>query len=385
MDITDRVDASPERAWIGSLAAAIVVLVGGAVAFTEQVYYGFIWRYFWGPVVADAEGTAYAAYCLDSGDVVLAPETCAEAADTLANAYVAEPGYTAVSTISYMVVLLYMLVGVYFLLSRFDLTPVRRFLASLVPFMLFGGALRAVEDSFVAANHAGTAPPIDFPASAAFISPFIYFTVFLIALGAFLLAMWLERADIIADFQQPLAVLGGVAFLGSFGYLAVLAATTDYVSTYPMMLVVTVGLATALSVSIYYGIERYRPEYNAGTGYVGLIVIWAHAIDGVANVLAADWTHVFGIPGDGYSAKHVVNRLIIDVTNAVQPVEVTAAIGDSWPFLVVKLAVATGIVALFDERFMEENRYYTAMLLMAIIAVGLGPGTRDMIRVTFGI
>ena len=113
-------------------------------------------------------------------------------------------------------------------------------------------------------------------------------------------------------------------------------------------------------------------------------MIWAHAIDGVANVIASDWTGVFGISFQ-YTPKHVANRIIIDVTNAIQPAWLTDAIGDSWTFLLVKLVVAVAIVSLFDDEFVAESRYYAAMLLVAIIAVGLGPGTRDMIRVAFGI
>ena len=378
MEILDR-EIGLERAWVGSLIAAIAAVVGSAVVFTEQVYYGFLWRYFWAPVFADAKGAACVAYLRDTGEVV-EPAICG-----LQNAYVVSPGYTTISTVAYIIVLLYMLVGVYFLLNRFDLGPVRRFAAALVPFMLFGGAFRAVEDSFVAAQFAGVAPPIAFPASALLISPLIYFTVFFIALAAFLLSKWLQRAGMTESYQWPVAGFGSLAFLGAFGYLTALSVTTDYVGSYPLVLIVTIGLATALSVGIYYGMEHYKPEYNAGTAYVGLIVIWAHAIDGVANVIASDWTRAFGIPGPGYGPKHVVNRIIIDVTNAVQPAWLTDIIGDSWTFLLVKLVVAVAIVSLFDDEFVEESPNYAAMLLVAIIAVGLGPGTRDMIRVAFGI
>ncbi|PSP52096.1 hypothetical protein BRC60_01005, partial [Halobacteriales archaeon QH_1_68_42] len=117
----------------------------------------------------------------------------------------------------------------------------------------------------------------------------------------------------------------------------------------------------------------------------GLVVLWAHAIDGVANVVAADWLPALGHPIDSYSAKHVINRLIIDVTRTVQPAELSAAIGTSWPFLVVKLAVAVAIVWLFNETIFEESPRYAVLLLVAASAVGLGPGTRDILRVTFAI
>jgi uncharacterized membrane protein len=34
---------------------------------------------------------------------------------------------------------------------------------------------------------------------------------------------------------------------------------------------------------------------------------------------------------------------------------------------------------------MEESPRYSIIMLVAILAVGLGPGTRDMLRATFGI
>jgi len=382
MDVLERYGVSPEQAWLGTFLAAVATLVGGAVVFTEQVYYGFIWRYFWGPVAADAEGARCAAYLRDSGEVVYNPDAgCA----AVSNAYVAEPGYTTVSTLSYMVVLIFMLAGVYLLLQRFDLDPYSEFFFAVVPFMLFGGALRTVEDSFVAAQRAGVSPAVDFPASAALISPFIYFTVFFIALAAFLVAKYLERSGITDTYHYPLAAMGATVLALTVGYLVQLSFTTEYVDWYPLVTVATVGLATVFAAGAYYGLERFVPRVNEGTGLMGAVVVWGHAIDGVANVIASDWTGVFGIPGSGYSAKHVVNRILIDVTNAVQPASVTEVIGNSWTFLVVKLVVAIAILAIFDDQFFEESPRYAVMLLGAILAVGLGPGTRDMLRVSLGI
>ena len=382
MNTLERADVTPEQAWLGTLATAVAAIVAGAVLFTERVYYGFIWRYFWGPVFADSEGAECAVYFRDAGEVVVNPPA---GCTGLSNAYVAEPGYTTVSTLGYMVILIFMLSGVYLLIQRFDLEPFQEFFFALVPFMLFGGALRVVEDSFVAAQRAGFDPAIDFPASATLISPFIYFTVFFVTLAALVVAKYLERSGTTDTYHYPLGGIGAGVFLATFGYLAYLSVTTAYVGSYPLVIVVTVGLATALAILLYYAIGEYRPAWHSGTGLMGLVVIWGHGIDGVANVLASDWTAAFGIPGEGYSAKHVVNRIIIDVTNAVQPAWLTDVIGDSWTFLVVKLVVAVGIVAVFDRQFIEDSPRYAIMLLVAIVAVGLGPGTRDMIRVALGI
>jgi len=383
MDVLEQYGVDPERAWLGGFFAAVAALVVGSLAFPRTVYDEFVWRYFWGPVHADAKAASCAVRGPEGAvDVIDGAAGCDPA--QVGDAVVAVPGYTTVSTIGYMVILVYMLVGVYFLLKRFDLAPFREFLLALVPFMLFGGALRVVEDGTDAIQEAGGQPLLDYPLNTLLISPIIYGTVFVLALGALVVAKYLHNGEYTDTYHYPLGGMGVGALVLTLGYLLVLAVTTDAVEFHPLILLGVVGLASLIAWLVYAVADRVWPWVNGGTGLIGLVVLWAHAIDGVANVFAADWVDRFYDLGP-YGSKHVFNRFIIDVTQAVQPASVTAAVGTSWPFLVVKVAVAAGIVALFDETFVEENQRYSIMLLGAIIAVGLGPGTRDVLRVTFGI
>lgn len=390
MKLLDRYGVDPEKAWIAAFVAGVVSVVVAALVFTERVYYGFIWRYFWGPVRADAEGEDCFVYVQEEGEVVsgtvAADETYTTGCANVDGVFVAEPGYTVVSTVSYIIVLVFMLAGVYLLLSRFDLSPYDQFLYALVPFMLFGGALRTVEDAFVQAMRAGETPALEFPASALLISPFIYFTVFVIALGAFLLSKWLVHRDATETWTYPLAAMGLFWLLATVGYLFSLSVTTDYVSFHPSILVVILGLATVFSVAAYVAAERWRPVINAGTGLMGLVVVWGHAVDGFANVLANDWTHLWSL-GINYSPKHPFNEFVMTTTGSLQGGEAIAGIyvGTAWPFAIIKILVPLAIVAIFDEEFVEESPRFAVMLLGAIVAVGLGPGTRDMLRFAFGI
>src|SRR5699024_5394 len=256
-------------------------------------------------------------------------------------------------------------------------------LFALIPFVLFGGALRTVED-------ANDAVPTDvvigisYPANALLISPVIYVTVFVVTLVALLASLWLARRDVVDDYEPVLAGFGTLALALTIGYLLVLAVTTPYLDFYPQMFVLTLGIASAIAGGVYLAIERFAPALNAGTGLIGLAVVWAQAIDGVANVLASDWWNVIVLPFQ-YSAKHPVNRIIVGFTELVVPPSVIAVIGDSWPFLVVKVLLAVGVIWLFDETIFEDSPRYSYLLMLAIIVVGLGPGTRDMLRATFGI
>jgi uncharacterized membrane protein len=46
---------------------------------------------------------------------------------------------------------------------------------------------------------------------------------------------------------------------------------------------------------------------------------------------------------------------------------------------------ATFVVWVFNGELFEESPRYMLMLLITVLAVGLGLGTRDMLRATFGI
>jgi len=369
-----------ERNWLAAFVALAGALVVGSVVATERVYDRFVWQYFWGPIYSDANNARCAVSTADGVELYQTAANC-----RAATGVVAETGYSTVSTVGYMVVLVFMIAGVSLLLDRLDVGSDRRLFFSLVPFMLFGGALRVVEDATDAAVTAGVEPVLTYPENVLFISPVIYVTVFLLTLAALLASMWLESQDAVDDRYTAMAGFGVAALALTTAYLVVVAVQREYVKFYPQILVVDLGLASVLAYGLYVAADRYEPEVNAGTGAVGLGILWAHAVDGVANVVAADWLPELGHPSPGYGAKHVANRAIIGVTETLQPAAVSAAVGTSWPFLFVKLAVALGIVWLFDKRIFEESPRYAVLLLVAAAAVGLGPGTRDMLRVTFAI
>lgn len=378
MQVTERVDAG--RAWAGTAVAAVAVLALGSLLFPAQVYRGFVWHYFWGPVYADAHNALCA---VNDGTVQLlySEGSCQAAVEQ--GLVVAEPGYTLVSEVGYMIVLLFALVGVLQLVRRLRVGTDRRLLVALVPFMLFGGVLRAVEDANDAVPE-GATQAISYPLNTFFISPLIYVTVFLVTLGSLVAAIWLQRNGYTEGYIRPLAAMGSIAFLITFGFLLSQGLTADYVAFHPQILTVVVVVASLLAGGIYVVTERFAPNINAGTGILGLVVLWGHAIDGVANVVAADWLGVLGV-NLNYVPKHPANAFIVRTTESLLPQSVLAVTGSSWPFLVVKLLVALAVVWIFDAEIFEESPRYTLLLLVAIVAVGLGPGTRDVVRATFGI
>ncbi|MFB6113256.1 MAG: DUF63 family protein [Halodesulfurarchaeum sp.] len=365
-----------ERTWTGVVLAILAVLVGGSLLFPDRVYGGFVWQYFWGPVYADAHSAACAAW---NGGT---PRLLTEATCATATGPVAYPGYTLVSEVGYAITLLLSLLGVVFLLRRLELGERTEFVVPLVPFILFGGALRVVEDANDALG-AGT-QALQYPWNTLIISPLIYFTVFLLTLASLVLAVWLERSGRVRRYEVALSLIGTVLFLGTLLYLGWLSVVRPAVEFHPIFVVLTAVFASLITGGLWWAIRTYLPDVARGTPRVGALVIFGQAVDGVSNVLAIDWGAELGLQYD-LVPKHPVNRAIINWTDQLVPPAITGVIGTAWTFLLLKIVVATAVVGLFDEEMIGENPRFSVLLLLAIVAVGLGPGTRDALRATFGI
>jgi len=380
--VSQRFNTSPERLWIGAASALTLALVLGSLLFRELVYDRFLWQYFWGPVAADGNGAICAARSGGTVEYLGSSADCTQA--EAAGQIVAYPGYTIPSTLGYITILLFMLLGMVLLLDRLDIGTDRGFFYALFPFMLFGGALRTIEDAGVSATRAGAEPLIEFPASALIISPFIYITMFLLTLVAVLVSVRLESDGYVDRYEYPLAGVGTALLVGSLGYLTYLGLATEYATLHPQVLGVTLVGATVSAWVTWKLVGRRYPSLDSGTGFIGFVVIWGHAVDGVANVIGLNWMPALGA-GSNLVPKHPLNAAIVEYTGRLLPEAVVAITSDAWPFLFVKLGAATAVVWLFNDELFDESPRYTMLLLVAVVAVGLGPGTRDMLRATFGV
>ncbi|WP_306061152.1 DUF63 family protein [Natronococcus wangiae] len=366
----------PERIWAATVAILVAGITAAALLFPQRVYVDLIWQYYWGPVVADAHGWSCITWA--GGEQVHCQNAPADAGPT------ASPGYTFVSYAGYIPTLLLLLIGISFLLDRLELERYRAGFYGLFPFMLFGGALRVVEDTNVAAYRETGELALGLPWVGVLISPLIYFTVFFIALLALVTSVWLDRNNYVSGYEYPLFGIGTGLLAITLAYLGYRAATEPYATFHPALLATILVGATVTTVITWLAINQFAPDINSGTRFMGVIVIWAHAIDGVANVAGLDWATVFGLPAN-LVPKHPINEAIVTYTGVVLPESVTSVTGTAWPFLLVKLVAAVVVVTLFNDEIFEESPQFAYLLMIAVVAVGLGPGTRDMLRATFGV
>lgn len=363
------------KAWSFILTSVLFSFILGSILFPIRFFEQFIWKYFWGPVVADAYGSTVVTRL--NGSVEINPIPPFEGV-------VAEPGYTVVSTVSYALVLLFTLYGIMLFISRTELEFDTEFALSLIPFMFLGGVLRVIEDiNTVFYSEIGNFM-IPFPLNTLLISPLIYFTLFVLVVIFVSFSVILEKRNTIND-SNRFVLYAGIALLilVSFFVLYVLI-NSDVTSTSALFLLTALSIPSVVSYSIYHLLSRYKPEYLLGTEELGLVLIWSHTLDGVVNVMTLDWSETFGIAVE-YRPKHVFNALVRNITQSVQPQFISDLIGITWPFAIIKIAVAVFLIWSFDREFREENPYLFISLVLAAIAVGLGPGTRDLVRATLGI
>ena len=363
----------PVKIWLATVVALVVLVAVLSTVFFQRFYVEFIWQYYWGPVVADANGWNCVAW--NGGEEVqCGPDTTGPEAS---------PGYTAISYAGYIPTLLLLLIGFIFVIEHLEIDRYRAGFWGLFPFMLFGGALRTVEDANVAVARETGDLALSLPWSALLISPFIYVVVALLALVAVVVSVVLERRGVVSRYEYPLAGIGTALLVLSLGILASWGFTGGH-GFYPMFTVITLVGATVITAVVWFAIVRFAPELNRGTRYMGIAVLWAHSVDGVANVLGLDWATAFGHP-DNLSPKHPINAAIQEYTGRVLPESISSTTGEVWPFLLLKVAAAVFIIWIFNDEVFEESPRFTILLMLTVVAVGLGPGTRDMLRATFGV
>ena len=388
MDGIDRV--GPVTAWVVTLLVGLLTLGGGAVLAPGAVWDRFLWRHFWGPVYAEANNAACAIN--DGGSVSPGgsgfEQSCSAAVES--GAIVVDPQLSVVAEVGYALAGLFVLTGLYLLATRLYVGHDRKLVYALLPFVAFGGVLRVVEDAsefvYRQALREGSRAEVlvEYPLSALLVSPIIYVTVLVVTLVALLSSIALSRRDLVESYHRTLAGAGTVLLTVTLAGLVVLAMSTDSVSFFPSVFVVALLAASVLAGGLFAATDRLAPRITAGTGYVGLAVLWAHALGGVTSVLIIDWADAFGL-GLLTRPSHPITEFVVRATESVQPGGVTAAIGATWPYLLLKLGVAWAVVWLFTEAVVDERPRFAHLLLVVVIVVGLGPGTRALVRATFGL
>jgi uncharacterized membrane protein len=254
----------------------------------------------------------------------------------------------------YLAVLAVAVAGVgYGLASRRPAVTARHVLG-LAPWIIVGSALHAL-------NVVESLPAVVAPLAG---TGAVYVTV---ACGAG--GFWL-----LADRRRPHTVpatlaAGGVAvavpLVGAAMRVGMIRGTLA--PGWPAAGVVVTLLLTAASWGT---LRRLRPAAVTATGRVGLLAVLGHTLDAVSTTVGVDVL--------GYGERTPLSRLILDAAAALPTAD---TLGTGWLFVLVKIGVVSAVVVLFAE-YVDDEPSEGFPLLGVIAAVGLGPGTYNLLLFT---
>ena len=399
------------KLWFGAIFGIIAVIALGCVFLPEIFWDKFIYRYYWGPLEVDAH---------ELGSI--------EQSD----GYVIDQGYTLVSEITYGIVLILALYGIFRLFERLRIQIDLRFTVAILPFIFLGGTLRVMEDAELF-----RAPYVYF-----MISPVIYFVVgilivimvaasqivdgkknysfrekmilgarpFFVFDAAYILvfAFHYDRFNFVVHPYVPIVFsilfiiilfiqfrkkeefdgyhsmfLFGL-FLLSFSVFVLslwpeiavwkagyLEAHGGDIEPHPWAVPIVLGISVGVTLAIYFlgrKLGTKREVMKIFTEPLNVLIIFGQMLDAAATFVGVDLY--------GYAEKHPIPDFFF------------TTFGTSAVFIPIKLALACAIVYIMDVSFKEELKTYpilSGLIKLIVIILGLAPGTRDVLRAAMGI
>jgi len=264
------------------------------------------------------------------------------------------PSGLVVPPVPYLVALLAGIVAVGGALYVLRPRVTGRVVAAFAPWMVVGAALHALVQL-------DAAPPQLVPLFAA---PAVYVTTFLVAGGVWAASETLDGVRGAVGVGAVGAVAGAVAVAT---VLRVGSGRGTVSVVYPVAGLVA---SIALAAGAYWLLGRTYESVPKQVGAVGPLVVFGHALDGVSTAIGVD---LFGV-----GERSPLPRAIMELSGAL-PTE--PLIGSGWLFVLVKLGIGTGVLVLFAD-FAEAEPAQANALLGVVAAVGLGPGTHNLLLFT---
>jgi uncharacterized membrane protein len=364
--------------FLGIFLGIITIILIGYLLAPTLIYDQWIWKYYWGP------------------------------------------------ELTYGVILVFALFGLYKLLKKLDIRIDWYFCLALLPYILFGPVTRVLEDT-----NFFTEPYVFW-----FISPLIYFQttfyvlVFLIfgyylqkksmpqkrtlsilfllfvLIDGFYTMLWFLGihfgvSDIQPVFFYGLSILAFLPLLYPFikkqtmtintivfsgGLLVVLPCFfligrwiigdqwSGSYGTYVNVLLLVIGLVS-LIVSAVYLIAWMNRKHDHVAVYknpLNLSMLTGHLIDGITSYVSIYDPLQMGLPS--YIEKHPASNSLME----------------AWPplFPIVKFLLIILVIYVFDILYKKELERYSRLvnlLKIGIFILGVSPGLRDLLRVTMGV
>lgn len=255
----------------------------------------------------------------------------------------------ALPPVPYLLLLALALGGVAVGLSRRNVEFGQRDVLALLPWMVAGSALHVL---YVLDAIPALLAPL-------FGTPAVYGTIAAIA-GA----VWLG-ADLLArPTPQSLGTVGIVVALGTILAVGAVGIARGSVRVLPSLS--ALGISIVVTVVAWLVLRKVRPTV-VDVGWVGVLALGAHVLDGVSTAVGVDWL--------GFGERTPLSKAIIEFGAGLPT---AGLLGDAWVFVLVKVVLVAWIVAVFVE-YVREKPAEGYGLLGIVTAVGLGPAVHNLL------
>jgi len=239
-------------------------------------------------------------------------------------------GYNLVNTAVYAVILLLSLFVLIKILKRLKIEVNSNLWNDLLPWIVFGGVLRALEDIGF------------FPHTWLLVTPGIYLLIFFIVFASLIIERRLSLPLV-----RPLGF-----FLLALSGLAVLFHSKNWGALATVLI-----LTAIIFLAARYMLKKVRIKVMKGRNSQ---VVLGHILDAASSFFAVTYLCV---GASRYFEQHVVPSFIF------------ANVG-AWIFVPLKIVIVIFALWVIDR---ETDKEWNWMLKFTVLMLGLGPGTRDLL------
>lgn len=263
------------------------------------------------------------------------------------------PSGFALPPLPVLAVVLIATAGIGYLLSRAGASVTDRTILAFAPWIMVGSA------SYVC-YQIGVWPAIIAPF---FGSPIVYLTTFAIAGTVWLLA---HRTG---DEYRVLAGVGFVALSIPIALALNHGTRTGELTWFWPLVGLFAGIV--LTAVTWWALGRIRPRVTETTARVGGLAILGHALDATSTTVGVDIL--------GFGEQTPLSAGVMHAAAVLQKALLGGVpLGVGWLFVLVKLAVAAGVVSLLAD-LVRDDPTEGRLLLGFVAAVGLGPGIHNIL------
>ncbi|WP_135662501.1 DUF63 family protein [Halorhabdus rudnickae] len=246
----------------------------------------------------------------------------------------------------------------------------RKHVVAFLPWTAVGGVTHAFYQ--ISIPPAVTTPPGLYPEGVAplFSAPAVYVTVYIVVGIVWLLLLFVGTISGTLDRTHLHLGITGLGVLIVF--LTAMVWQGLEIGLSPMWPIVGFILALPITAAAYFVLSIKWTSVVARTGLAGASVVFSHVFDGVITAIGYDVL--------GASERTPLPAMIMSFAGDLPT---APYLGAGWLFVIVKVIVATLVVAVVAD-LIDDRPAMGGLLLTFVAAVGLGPAANNFVLFFLG-